>query len=387
MIGRLLQRWALAALTLAVLLFWAPHVGAKPPVPLTPAEAERKQALIALLRTEDDAVIEGNLGKLKEVFLPGSETAQAAARHARARAAFLAAWARTRHIRFHGIEVSIRTPLVRMPTPEVTRLVAIVSETLTYSRNADAAKHWCFGLGVHHQVVIERRGGRWFIRSDDFTDPLDQDTRVPGEALPIESPASSPQGLSGKAETSAPSLGAKAAVAYADRYCGAAPGCGNGSRYHPRYADFNGAGGDCTNFTSQVLQAGGFRQNAAWSFDTAKGTGTRAWLNAEGLLAYLTWTGRATVFARGTFRTVTRPEPGAPRGKVSGLRLGDLIGYFEKGHLVHFAVVTGFGPAAYPLVNSHTGDRYRVPWDIGWDQSTVFYLLHVHYAKRASGRS
>ncbi|WP_443662559.1 amidase domain-containing protein, partial [Clostridium sp.] len=31
-----------------------------------------------------------------------------------------------------------------------------------------------------------------------------------------------------------------------------------------------------------------------------------------------------------------------------------------------------------PLVNTHTIDRYRVPWDLGWgDKNINFYLIHV----------
>jgi len=38
--------------------------------------------------------------------------------------------------------------------------------------------------------------------------------------------------------------------------------------------------------------------------------------------------------------------------------------YEEKGRLEHLAVVVARDSRGYPLVNSHTADRYRVPWDL-----------------------
>ena len=39
---------------------------------------------------------------------------------------------------------------------------------------------------------------------------------------------------------------------------------------------------------------------------------------------------------------------------------------------------TGFNSHGYPLVNTHTIDRYHVTWDLGWgDKNIKFYLIHV----------
>ncbi|MBE3599681.1 MAG: amidase domain-containing protein [Limnochordaceae bacterium] len=66
-----------------------------------------------------------------------------------------------------------------------------------------------------------------------------------------------------------------------------------------------------------------------------------------------------------------------PKGAVNELEPGDLIGYQEKGRLVHFAPVVGRDFRGYIVVNSHTADRNAVPWDVGWDQATIFWLLKV----------
>lgn len=46
------------------------------------------------------------------------------------------------------------------------------------------------------------------------------------------------------------------AVEYADKWAG---GPDDPHKHNPDYADFGGGGGDCTNFASQVMRAGGFK--------------------------------------------------------------------------------------------------------------------------------
>ncbi|WP_238858612.1 amidase domain-containing protein [Clostridium sp. YIM B02569] len=51
--------------------------------------------------------------------------------------------------------------------------------------------------------------------------------------------------------------------------------------YNPEYKSFSGIGGDCTNFMSQIIHAGGFSQNATWK------PYTHAWIRVEELYQYL----------------------------------------------------------------------------------------------------
>lgn len=51
---------------------------------------------------------------------------------------------------------------------------------------------------------------------------------------------------------------------------------------NPNYKSFEDIGGDCTNFVSQILYAGGVKQTKAWS------PYTNPWINAEDLYLYLT---------------------------------------------------------------------------------------------------
>ena len=169
----------------------------------------------------------------------------------------------------------------------------------------------------------------------------------------------------------------KKVVAYADKYCGAACGIGNDFKYNKNYSDFNGAGGDCTNFVSQVLgdeEGGGMSINATWL------PGSRAWANADGLKNYLIGSGRGSIIKTGSFKELTTPLQNLPIGVVGKLKLGDLVAYEKgKGNIDHFAVITGFDSHGYPLVNSHTTDRYHVPWDLGWGNKNIrFFLIHIN---------
>ena len=75
------------------------------------------------------------------------------------------------------------------------------------------------------------------------------------------------------------------AVSYAGKYW---------SSYNPDYIDYNPVGGDCANFVSQCLFAGGLKTDGIWY------TGSLTWINAQKLYNYLTNKGYAVVSATGS---------------------------------------------------------------------------------------
>jgi hypothetical protein len=370
----------LAALVLAAL----PAQPSASFTPLTPREQAVKRALLSLVRQEDQAVLRGDRRRLQAVFLPGPASRPALAAASK-RESFLRAWARTRGVRLAGVSVSLRTPRMSLPTSDRAHVFAVVSEAYSY-RYAGPGPAAAFGLGVRHDYVLVRQGGRWYIRSDTFTDPLDQDTRIPTPARPAPGLATLVA-----AHPRLPAEGASRAAAYADRFCGAAPGCGNRGLYNPAYANYNGEGGDCTNFTSQALLAGGLRESGDWRYDRRRGEGSAAWANAEALRGHLLGSGRAVLFAAGRYPRLMQPDPAFPHGRAGALRIGDLVSYVERGHAVHTAIVTAFDRHGVPLVDSHTSDRYHVPWDLGWDRTTRYLFWHLHYPldtpARAAGQT
>ena len=127
----------------------------------------------------------------------------------------------------------------------------------------------------------------------------------------------------------------------------------------------------CANFASQCLyESNVFRKTSSWNVD--KKSATRAWCNAQGFKDYLLWSGRASLISRGSFSQVYK--------NAYKLLPGDIIAYEKKGKVTHISIVTGLDSKGYPLVNSHTTDRFHVPWDLGWSNSNIkFWIVRVHY--------
>ena len=380
-------------------------------------------ALKRILDERAQALLDFDDGKLAGHYDLGSRFGRLALEHEQRRLRYLRAWTDKRGLRLVNARSDVRVRGMKASGGEAW-LNIVQSTRLEYEyRDRLSLGQHVFGIGTRHVVQLVRRGGRWIIRRDWYTDPLDEDTLVP-EVTPADVAASgglleplarlqvagarrcSPPGLedgppppaSGilgalwqrlsqlvppaggtAAGVGGPSRGRydrKAAVAYAREYCGGAWGCGNGGRYNPAYRDYTDIGGDCTNFASQVLHAGGLPMDRTWYYRRGAG-GSRAWVQTDGLLEYLLATGRARLLAKGRFSDVVKATERFPKGAIDQLEPGDLIAYEEKGQVVHFAAVTGRDPKGYLVVNSHTADRNAVPWDVGWDQATVFWLLKV----------
>ncbi|NPV70131.1 MAG: amidase domain-containing protein [Firmicutes bacterium] len=237
---------------------------------------------------------------------------------------------------------------------------------LTYRRRQSQALNH-MGVRTVHWMELVRMDGRWLIRKDWFWDPLGSSSRprVPAE---IE-PATAPDPDEVPVAASGSSYNRTAAVEYADRYCGVKTGTSTG-RYNPRYRDFTNLGGDCANFASQVLadrEAGGLPMDGGWFYEA--GEGTDAWIRSGGFVGHMLYNGRATLVKRGKYSAV------APL--LSRLQPGDIIAYEELGAVKHVCVVTGRDADGRVVVNSHTADRYHVPWDLGSEDDHVFWLIHI----------
>jgi hypothetical protein len=328
-------------------------------------------AATELLQREDDAVIAGDAAALAGVF---TSSATASLRAAQNRLQYVRDWAVARGARFVRVAVEVASRGARVsPDGATVQMTVTVSEAFTYVWDTQPQSPQTFGLGTRRTLLLVREDGHWRIGAQTFIDPLDQETRLPGPATPghaayAPSPLPPPGGH--------PGYDPAGAVRYADTFCGSAPGCGNGGLYNSEFRDYNSGGGDCTNFASQILHVGGgIPQDGVWRYiGGLEGDGTLAWLRAPSLLAFLLARGRAEVLARGTYaQLVARGADG--HAPADALAAGDMIAYFEGGRVVHFGLVAGRDAGAYPVVDTHTADRYHVPWDLGWDHSTQFIFV------------
>jgi len=175
-----------------------------------------------------------------------------------------------------------------------------------------------------------------------------------------------------------------AAAAYADTYW---------LNYNPAWPSFANSGGDCTNFVSQALYAGGitmrtsptFSGAAAWYMVKKKNRWSYAtsWVNAQQqsifLLQYLPGVTQVASYY-GLAPGATAPDQ-AQQGDVV------LYDWNNDGVYDHEAIVTASdganpdGTTNWDLVDAHTNNRYHAYWTLAqynasW-ATTRIVVLHI----------
>lgn len=360
------MKWTLALLVPVMMTGWmtaAPQEDSP-----SSRNQQAQEALQHLVQRQQSDMIQHRLKALESLY--ARPQADIALKTSQIRSDYLNAWAHLRQVVWTGVTVRVRTPSIEWSSPNRVSFYAIEREEYHYYYRSLPQHPLTFGIASRHHLSLIDHHGQYLFSSDDFTNPV-----LPSSVAGAEVP----QQIGGHPNTTFPSDGAKMAVEYANNYCGNAPGCRNEGHYNSDYQNYNGNGGDCTNFISQVLYAGGFRMTPGWTYDQETDEGSAAWANAGDLARFLKTSRRATPFAHGSYAQVTHPTPISSGGAIEQLRLGDLISYQEHGRIVHTAVIAGYDPKGVPLTIAHTNDRYHVPWDFGWSNHTTFYLWHVHY--------
>lgn len=224
-----------------------------------------------------------------------------------------------------------------------------------------------FRIGTYHIMDVKKVNGIWTIVKEWYTDPFADSLNLEN----IKADMIRQYILSqGPADSSKITERRVNAVAYADKYSGAANEEQYGFSYNKKYKNLNPKGGDCANFASQILFEGAkFKKNKAWNYDL---DGSRAWANAQGFKDYWVGSGRASVIAHGDYNKVFKA--------AYKLLPGDFVAYEKGGRITHVSVVTGKDSKGYALVNCHNTDRSRVPWDLGWNNKNIsFWLVRVHF--------
>lgn len=346
---------------------------------ITKEEVQSELEKIYNLRSS--CLVSGDSRPLKELFDTSQRHGRWSLEHEVKRVKYLSNWADERDITFTNIQSWVRVKRI-YPQGKVMKVALEESYKFDYVYSDDEKNITnSFGVGVRHTTSLIKKNDKWVIYSDWYTDCFEDAMQTYSGEI-TEEPAHSSNAHYELVKTEMtmnykPFYNRDKAVAYADKYCGAAWGSGNEFKYNKKYNDFNGIGGDCTNFASQVLgdkEGGGLPLGGGWV------PHSNAWANADGLKNFLTGSGRGSVIKIGTFKELTASTENLPNGAVAKLRLGDLVAYEKgRGNIDHFAIVTGFDSHGYPLVNSHTTDRYHVPWDLGWgDKKIRFFLIHIN---------
>ncbi|HYF80813.1 MAG TPA: amidase domain-containing protein [Symbiobacteriaceae bacterium] len=299
-------------------------------------------------------------------YLPGSSRAKWALQHEQGKIKYVKTWAESRGVKFVEAIPSLYTKYL---SGDEGRARFYVGQTLSlgYVYPGEQTVNR-FGVGSRHVLELRRHEEKWVVASEWYSDPLGDDSEVPDVM-----PSLVPEGLPLPA-VSAPEPAAamrkggydrQGAIAYADKFCGLAAGCGNGHRYNAKYRNYTGDGGDCSNFLSQILREGGRLRIPPGLIRVSNMTG------------YLQGSGQAWVVARAPFHKMWKQAAQKPRGFLDMVGPGDVVAFQLKGKMEHIAIITGFDSHGYPMVNSHTADRYRAPFDLGWDRKTVYWFLRM----------
>lgn len=131
-----------------------------------------------------------------------------------------------------------------------------------------------------------------------------------------------------------------AAVAYAERWA---------LGRNPNYFDFDGIGGDCTNFASQCLYAGSgvmnYTRDTGWYYNSPLDRAA-AWSAAQYFYNFM--------------KNNTSVGPTAVVADVSELEIGDFIQLHNGIEFYHTLIITGFSDGE-PLISAHTRDAYMRP--------------------------
>ncbi|MFC8964380.1 MULTISPECIES: amidase domain-containing protein [unclassified Streptomyces] len=226
--------------------------------------------------------------------------------------------------------------------------------TLTYDK-ATGTEPKTTGFQAHHQLTFKAdRKGDWQltgVRDTDDGVAVNQVATTPLVAAPktaddgpptaarsaiTKNPAANPKNLT------ASGYDYKAMAAYAAKYW---------KTYNPAYPDFNGegAGGDCTNFVSQSLKAGGWKHVPGYTNDFHNWFGT-ADIQSDSFIGVneFSW------FALSSKRVTSLAN-------VYQLDIGDVLqmDFNKDGSKDHSMIVTYRSPQGVPYLSYHSTNTYN----------------------------
>jgi hypothetical protein len=326
------------------------------------------EIIYSIFNERDSALLCGNTDILKTMYVPNERNSRWAFELETNRAEYLKDWAMRQGLKFTSISSNVLIKRVHQVGRGYAFYV-VVSTIYKYAYEDQPYNENVFRIGTYHSLdlIPGSTEGSWLISREWYLDPF-QDS-LNHKAFDSDEVKQFVLSQSER-DFSEISDQRKKAVEYADFWAGAASDGQYGYDYNKEYPNYNNRGGDCSNYVSQILHESGFKTSSTWNY--TKDSATKSWCNASSLESYLVYSGKATVIAKGTYSQVYKD--------AYKLIPGDIIAYQEKGKVVHMAFVTGADSKGYPLVDTHTTDRFHVPWDLGWNDSDIkFFLLNVSY--------
>ncbi|MBC7195217.1 MAG: amidase domain-containing protein [Caldisericia bacterium] len=222
------------------------------------------------------------------------------------------------------------------------------------------------GIGVIHEMILKKENGEWRVYKDSYDEGPDL-TRSPDFDVQSNEIKSNLNNQIIPLSSISYYYDREDGANYADQYVYHYTSC-SGDQYFPNYyntcyKNFNPYGGDCANYVSQCLHAGGqprifddgtyptglnpwYYKNNGTCNTTSDDSWNTSWINADSLLHLIINSGRGEIES------------------YSLLCIGDVAFWDEEpnGTMNHAVFVTVSGSGGNPdLMNSHTNDRYHCP--------------------------
>jgi len=138
------------------------------------------------------------------------------------------------------------------------------------------------------------------------------------------------------------------------------------------FQSINEDGGDCTNFVSQCLKAGGalmdYNNVRPWWYDVKRGKASICWAVAHSLFWYLKIN-----------LSINRNRiKGLEVDDISKLEIGDLIFYENYNNIIfHAAIITSFTEASgnkEPLISQHTFNQLNETYKKSYNYKKVHFI-------------
>ncbi|GGT16107.1 hypothetical protein GCM10010254_40960 [Streptomyces chromofuscus] len=235
------------------------------------------------------------------------------------------------------------------------KAVVTVTETttLTYAK-VRGDEPATTGFEAHHKLTFQAdEHGNWRLtgirETDDGYLAVNQTAKPMVAATTVQStmPSAPRAAVTRPAPSNPKNLTAggydyKAMAAYAEKYW---------SNYNPAYPNFNGqgAGGDCTNFVSQSLKAGGWKHVPGYVYDYTRWFGT-ADIQSHSFVGVNEW----SWFALNSKRVTSLAN-------VYQMDVGDVlqVDFDKDGSKDHTMIVTYRSRQGVPYLTYHSTNTYR----------------------------
>jgi len=321
----------------------------------------------SMFQNRNIAIINGDLDLIKSMYDTNTKYGTWAYEYELRKVKYLHNWEQKQGAKFTEINPTLVFRSIKDKGDKIS-INLLCSTEYKYVYEGKPEEVNSFRIGTYHVLDLVEQDEEWIIGKEWYKDPFGDSLnleRINTDSIREYILAQNARDLSG--------IGSRriAAMEYAEKYCGAATAEEYGFKYNKAYRNYNPQGGDCANFASQVLFEGGkFRKTSSWNYD--KNGASRAWVNADGFKSYWLNSGRASLIAYGSYEKVFKAS--------YKLLPGDFVAYEKKGDITHISVVSGADSKGYSLVTCHNSDRNKVPWDLGWSNSSIrYYLIRVHF--------